>query len=159
MFSKEPTQALAVLEQWRDETLNKQDDTPIFIAIKDTQTVFNGYGAQETCDMLFDALLSPCMPAYLVCQNADLWNRLLDAVCDYQQGRIDLVSCKTLPAISTATLFTFKNSAHSDFLTKISCYRKKNVLVQAGVLEKINKLGLLDPEATILGDGTAVGMI
>lgn len=159
MFSKEPTQALTVLEQWRDETLNKRDDTPIFIAIKDTQTVFNGYGAQETCDMLFEALLSPCMPAYLVCRNVDLWNRLLDAVRGYQQGRLDLVSGKTLPAISTATLFNFKTSAHSDFLTKVYCYRKKNVLVSAGVLEKIHRLGLLDPEATIMDDGTAVGKI
>jgi hypothetical protein len=48
----------------------------LFIAVKSTQTVFNGYGAQETCNMLVEALIYPTMSTASVCSDEDIWNNL-----------------------------------------------------------------------------------
>lgn len=155
--SQEPAAARAVLENWRQKSISSQDDTPIFIAVKNTQKVFNGYGAQETCDMLYMAILSPCMPAYLVCRNDVLWKRFSEAVVNYQRQRLDLVSGTDLPAISGKQVIFMNTKAHEKFIGTVSCYRKKQVKVHRDCLKLYHSLGLLDPDATIQDDGTAVG--
>lgn len=129
----------------------------IFLAVKNTQSAFNGYGAQETCDMLFEAILHPLMPAYLVCQNDTLWKRLCDAVISYQKGRLDLATGNQFPIISKSTTIQMRSSAHERFLRTIYCYRKKTVKVDKKHLEDLRSLGLLDPHATIQEDGRAIG--
>ena len=80
------------LEGWHLSRIKDCDDTPIFLSVKNSQMVFNGYGAQKTCNMLFEALLSPCMPTFAVCEDSQLWNRVKTEVFDYQEIHLDLVN-------------------------------------------------------------------
>lgn len=76
------------------------DRTPVFLAVKANQRVFNGYGAQETSDMLFTAIIHPRMPVSLVCKDDDLWDRLYTRIVGYQKERIELLkpAPKPVPA-------------------------------------------------------------
>ncbi|TFK58102.1 hypothetical protein BDN72DRAFT_731871, partial [Pluteus cervinus] len=81
----EPEAAHTSLIAWRDKCLrdNNQKDCPIFVAVKSNQLVFNGYGAQETCDMLLEAFILPTMPASMVCADDAVWSRFSQAVSTY----------------------------------------------------------------------------
>ena len=48
----EPQAACNSLARWREQAIKMRNDMAIFLTIKGNQQVFNGYGAQETCDML-----------------------------------------------------------------------------------------------------------
>jgi len=70
----EPQAACDTLAHWREQAIKMRNDMAIFLAIKGNQQVFNGYGVQETCDMLCGALIHPCMPVYQLCVDDVLWN-------------------------------------------------------------------------------------
>jgi len=44
-----------------------------------------------TC-YVFEALLSPCMPTFAVCEDSQLWNRVETEVFDYQEICLDLIN-------------------------------------------------------------------
>lgn len=155
MHSAEPADALAVLDAWRASQIRHLNDTPIFLAVRSNQKVFNGYGAQETCDMLFQSLLSPLMPAYLVCSHLQLWERFKTAVIEYQAKRIQIINDKLLPFVSGPRPFFMNVDGHNRFLMHVSTYRRKTVLVDQPLLTLLHNLGLLDPLATIQGDGSS----
>jgi hypothetical protein len=148
------------LDQWRLSRIKDEDPTPIFLSVKNNQKVFNGYGAQETCDMLFEALIFPCMSTFAVCQDPDVWQRFQKAVFDYQDIRWSLVHSKPLilPYISGLRPFRFNRDGHNKFLTHVSTYRRQFVKVDRDTLAKINNLNLLDFNATLQEDGTAPGI-
>lgn len=135
----------------------KHDDTPIFLAVKSEQRVFNGYGAQETCDMLFQALISPLMPTYLICQHPALWLRFKTAVLDYPVGRLRILQEEALPYVSGLRPFHMKRDAHYRFLKHVYSYRRKHVTVNQDMLSLIHELDLVDPTKTIADDGSAKG--
>ncbi|KAJ7680035.1 hypothetical protein B0H17DRAFT_1182162 [Mycena rosella] len=56
-----------------------------------TQTVFNGRGAQEATDLLILALIDPQMPTVYVCRDDITWARFRQAFIDYDKSRTDLV--------------------------------------------------------------------
>ena len=146
------------LNHWRQSRINDEDPTPIFLSVKNNQKVFNGYGAQETCDMLFQALILPCMPTYAVCKDPDVWHRFKTAVFEYQDIRLGLVRSKPLilPYISSLRPFRFNRDGHNKFLRHVSTYRRQSVKVEHDTLAKINELNLLDPNATLQDNGTAL---
>jgi hypothetical protein len=76
--------ASSVLDLWRQTCISKRNNNSIFCAVKSTQTVFNGYGRQETCDMLLKALIHPGMPAFAVCSDETVWARFKASVFSYQ---------------------------------------------------------------------------
>ena len=158
MHSTEPAHALAALEAWRASQVHHLNNTPIFLAVLSDQKVFNGYGAQETCDMLFLSLLSPLMPAHLVCSHLQLWERFKKAVIKYQADRIRIVGDKLLPFVSCNRPFFMNVDGHNRFLTHVSTYRRKNVLVDQPLLTCLHNLGLLEPSATIQDDGSGQGV-
>jgi len=79
------------LDCWQDSTASSFQDTPIFLEVKDNQRIFNGYGAQEACDMLVHALLHPCVPSYMIYQDPMLFDWFRDALISYHESRNDLV--------------------------------------------------------------------
>lgn len=144
------------MEAWRISRINQRDDTPIFLSVKGTQKVFNGYGAQETCDMLFEALLSPCMSTHAVCENEGIWARFKRAVLDYQDTRICIVttSPSILPYVSGYRPFRFNPNGHSKFLKYVSTYRRRYVKVDREQLKLINDLNLLNRNDELQADGS-----
>lgn len=147
------------LERWRLSRIEDRDNTPIFLAIKNNQRVFNGYGAQETCDMLFEALLSPFMPAFAICEDPQLWNRFETALFDYQETRLDLINSipSILPFVSGRRPFRFDRNGHNLFLMHVSTYRRQYIKANSDQLAKLNKYNLLNPNAILQNDGRAVG--
>lgn len=146
-----------------------RDSTPIFVAIKSNQCVFNGYGAQETSDMLFTALIHPCMPVSLVCKDDQLWARLYSRVIGYQKERVELLEPMT-PAegvrrtrgrlwhhVSSDLAFRMNADGHKRFIRGVLTYRRKAVNIDRQLMEQMMMMGLLNPNATIQDDGTAKG--
>jgi hypothetical protein len=117
--------------------------------------VFNGYGAQETCDMLVNALIYPTMPAFAVCSDDPVWARFKTAVFGYQKERVEIVM--TLPYVSGPRPFRFNKDSHGRFLVHVFSYRRSHVKVNQDTLTKIQSLGLLDPGAMIQNNGIAKG--
>lgn len=116
MHSTEPVDALATLDTWKASQIRHLNDTPIFLAVRSNQKVFNGYGAQETCDMLFHSLFSPLMPAHLVHSHPQLWERFKRAVIEYQANCIQIVEDKLFPFVSGPQPFFMNKDAHNRFL-------------------------------------------
>lgn len=84
----EPEEAQRIRDEWREKILTSQSWVPIFQIVKTTQSVFNGYGAQETSDMLFAARIHPRMPCYLVCKDDELWKSFNHQAATYSQELI-----------------------------------------------------------------------
>lgn len=130
--------------------------------IKSNQRVFNGYGAQETCDMLFLAFIHPFMPASVVCKSNDIFDRLSKSLVNYRKDHhnllFDLVHRSYLPLTSGHRPFAFLLSAHKYFLQKaVLCSRRHQIKVDQDTLNELHKLHLLTPEATYDKDGLATG--
>ena len=119
--------------------------------------VFNGYGAQETCDMLVEALIHPAMPVVAVCTDDTVWARFSTAVFSYQKERVRIATASQLPYVSGPRSFRFDKDGHHRFLKHVSSYRRTQVKVNQDTLTKIDTLGLLNPCAVIQNDGSAVG--
>jgi hypothetical protein len=151
---------LHALNLWRETSIVKNDQSPIFIAVKSTQTVFNGYGAQETCDMLVEALIYPTMPTVSVCSGEDIWKRFKDKVISYQKERVSIaLTTRTslmLPYVSNDRPFRFDIKGHNLFLSHVSAYRRSHVKVDQEELDKMQALGLLNPLAILQDDGRAI---
>jgi hypothetical protein len=148
------------LDHWRLSRINDADAMPIFLSVKNNQKIFNGYGAQETCDMLFQALISPCMPMFAVCHDPDIWHQFKTVLFDYQDIRLELVKSKPiiLPYVSGSRSFHFNRDGHNRFLRHVSTYRRQSVKVDRDTLAEINELNLLDSNATLQDNGSALGM-
>jgi len=148
------------LDIWRKSSIDKSDDTPIFSAVKTNQEVFNGYGAQETSDMLFEALIHPAMSTFDICRDETVWARFKAAVFSYQKERIQLATAtpSKLPYVSGPLPFRFDKDGHHRFLAHVSTYRRTHVKVTQERLSKIQALGLLIPSAIIQSNGVATGM-
>lgn len=126
--------------------------------MKSTQTVFNGYGAQEATDMLVLALIHPNMPAFEVCGNEELWERFVRTLKIYSLDRLSLAnSSRGLPYVSSAWPFRFRKNAHVKYLLYISCYRRQSVNLGLDIVWTAHDLNLFNPEAVIQPDGLAVG--
>jgi hypothetical protein len=149
------------LDIWRQTCISKKDGTPIFCAVKLAQTVFNGYGAQETCDMLVEALIHPAMPTLAVCSDEIVWARFTDAVFSYQKERVRIATAtpSPLPYVSGAHPFRFDKDGHHRFLVHVSAYRRSHVKVTQDTLSKMQALGLLTPSAIIQSNGYATGKL
>ena len=146
--------SLSLLE-WRRSAIQKKNMTPIFAAVKATQTVFNGYGAQETCDMLIYALLSPAMPAYAICCDSELWTRFEKTIFDYQKKRLELATARpvVLPYVSGIHPFRFNVDGHNRFLAHVLGYKRSHVKVDKSLLEQMLAMNLLNPSAIIQNNG------
>ncbi|KAK6971850.1 hypothetical protein R3P38DRAFT_3140101 [Favolaschia claudopus] len=157
VHSHEPDAKVAALETWRREMVDTKDCTPIFLAMKATQTVFNGSGAQEATDQLQEAFISPLMPACQVCQSNSVWQRFKTVVLEYEATReaLALPSSK-LPYVSGPRPFRFNSNAHKLYHAFISTYRRSRVRFTKERLEMAHNLGLFDPQAIIQADGRAI---
>lgn len=148
------------LDKWRTRMLKNKSKTPIFEAIKSSQHAFNGYGAQETCDMLaVYAILWPGMPVSLVCKEVKLWRQLLEATFAYQRDHIRALEEGHFPSVSGSRPFRAYADAHERFLAGIPCCRRRFVHVSIDVLNMYNSLSLLKPHQVIGRNGKAEGKI
>ena len=129
----EEHKAISALNLWRNASIAKNDQTPIFIAVKSTQKVFNGYGAQETCDMLVEALVYPTMPTASLCSDEDIWTRFKNKVISYQKERVSIAlatgSSTMLPYVSSEQPFQFNIKGHNTCLSHVYAYRRSYVKV------------------------------
>lgn len=158
MYHQEPTATLKRLETWRLETVDAGDLTPIFEAIKTTQAVFNGCGAQEATDLLLLAFIHVQMPAVYVCVHPETWSRFLATLIEYDADRATLVRPKKpLPYISGPRPFRFNADGHRKYLNRIYSYRRSEVILTAEDLVTSHDLGLFLSDASIDPDGRARG--
>ncbi|KAJ7478782.1 hypothetical protein B0H11DRAFT_2423767 [Mycena galericulata] len=157
VYSQEPQATLEALSSWRAEVLRHPfDSTPIFASVKATQTVFNGFGAQEATDLLCLALIHPVMRSVDVCGHEEVWSRFVSAIIDYDKSRMDLaLPSSSLPFVSGDSPFRMNTDGHNGYLYHISCYRRSHVILDAARLEAAHKLGLFLPNAIIQPNGIA----
>ncbi|KAJ7180197.1 hypothetical protein C8R43DRAFT_941880 [Mycena crocata] len=160
VYSQEPDATLQALADWRRKIVRsraKSKNKPIFASIKDTQTVFNGSGAQEGTDLLTLAFIHPHMPAFDVCTSDAVWTRLLESIIEYDKNRIDLASpAAHLPYVSGARPFRMNNDGHKRFLGNITTYRRDYVVFTEARLIRAIELGLFQPNAVIQPDGRGI---
>ncbi|KAJ7176357.1 hypothetical protein C8R43DRAFT_1198025 [Mycena crocata] len=158
VYSQEPEETLKALEDWRARIRRfPKRKQPIFAAIKNTQTVFNGSGAQEGTDLVNLAFLHPQMPSFQVCNNYELWARLVKAVIDYDKNRIELALPEArLPYASGAMPFRMNYDGHKCFLSNITIYRREFVIFTEERLSFAIDLGLFQPNTEIQPDGRAI---
>lgn len=145
------------LQKWREVMRSSTLRTPIVVEVRNNQCVFNGYGAQESADMLFQALIHPVMPAHHICTNDLLFEHFSQAVIQYRQDQHTLINHPRLPLLSSAYPFIFRESAHRFFLQNISCFSRYHVPVTQQTLDILHQMQLVDPDAQIQPDGTAIG--
>ncbi|KAJ7817985.1 hypothetical protein B0H14DRAFT_3474170 [Mycena olivaceomarginata] len=131
--------------------------TSILNSMKTHQTAFNGSGAQEATDQLFVALIHPLMPARFVCQNDDLFDRLLDAVISYDKSRNDLLTPSLLPYVSGKKPIYMNHSGHTIYMRHVLCFKRTDVIFNAQRLQKAHELNLFQPNAIMQPDGRGVG--
>ena len=146
------------LEVWRSEMA--KNTKAIFLTVKETQAIFNGYGAQETSDMLFQALIHPATPTNVVCKNDSMWNDFKRAVVGYQAGQMDLIknlSNLGMSRVSKKEPFPFSHRPHAHFLQYVSTYRRDSVKVSSEVLDEMHKRKLLSPMAQLQENGHGQG--
>lgn len=154
------------LHQWRQSVVEKRnhDRKPIFLAVKGNQLVFNGYGAQETSDMLFEALILPNTSTYDVCKLDALWARFEAAVFNYQQERYKLIHAPQketkLSYISGPKPFRFNFEAHKHYVSSITTYRRQEIRITSERWSEIKKQGLINlfnPRARMQRNGIPIG--
>ncbi|KJA15364.1 hypothetical protein HYPSUDRAFT_58839 [Hypholoma sublateritium FD-334 SS-4] len=157
--------AVSGLHQWRQSVLQKRvrDQKPIFLSVKGNQLVFNGYGAQETSDMLFEALILPNTSTYDVCKLDALWARFEAAVFNYQQQCYSLIHAPQedtkLSYISGLKPFRFNYEAHKHYISSITTYRKMEIRITSARWSEIKNLGLINlfnPRARMQPNGIPI---
>jgi hypothetical protein len=159
----EEAELRAKLAAWRAKMIRTrtrnghESHIPIFKAVKSDQTVFNGYGSQEACDMLYLAMITPAMPAQLICRSKHLWDRFVEALFRYQRERIQILNRGYLPSVSGEGAFRMNADAHRRFLSHVSCYKRKFCMLSKDELENFHSLSLLNPSYVIGNTGKAVG--
>jgi hypothetical protein len=107
---------------------------PIFLQVKDNQRVFNGYGAQEACDMLSTTLIHPIMPSALVCKDEALLFQFRTAVIAYQLNWLKLAVHPKLPLLSGPRPFHMNSVAHKLYLQNVLCSHRARVTVDPPTL-------------------------
>lgn len=132
--------------------------------MKEHQDIFNGFGAQESCDTLFLALIHPLMPAQFVCSSKETWTRFRSTVIEQHMFRIqrilhpDMLGVSPLAYLSKESdPFKMNKHAHEAYAATIPCYRKKTVLLSSSQLDLAHKLGLFNKDGVLGEDGIAQG--
>ncbi|KAJ3554371.1 hypothetical protein NP233_g12435 [Leucocoprinus birnbaumii] len=153
----EPLEFTKSLAEWRKSRIRLRDNDPLWLSIKSNQKVFNGYGAQETNDMITNVGLHPLLPVRLLCLDETLWKDFEREVVIYQQRRVDLVLKKgsRLSSTSGARPFEFKRNAHKQFMSYVTVYRRETFKASQEFLDMANARGLGNPAATITGARSA----
>lgn len=131
--------------------------------MKERQDVFNGFGAQESCDCLFTALIHPLMPTVFVCKSNQLWARFRSTVIEQHNFRVDRVlnpkhlKLTPLPYLSGPDPFRMNTNAHQLYTAGIPCYRRALVKVSVDRLTLAHSMGLFEKDAVLGEDGIAKG--
>ncbi|KAJ4500573.1 hypothetical protein C8R41DRAFT_810021 [Lentinula lateritia] len=162
VYSSQPQETENVLEQFRREMSNSHSMSPIWSVMKERQDIFNGFGAQESCDTLFLALIHPLMPAQFVCSSKETWTRFRSTVIEQHMFRIqrilhpDMLGVSPLAYLSKESdPFKMNKHAHEAYAATIPCYRKKTVLLSSSQLDLAHKLGLFNKDGVLGEDGIA----
>lgn len=157
VYSLEPNRFLVSLDTWRRSIVDQKSSCPIFLQVKNNQLVFNGYGAQETSDMLSQAAIHPVMPSFFICQSDSLFTHFKENVIDYQKSRLDLCKHPRITSVSSFSPFRFNTSAHKFFLQRVLCSRRARVSVDVSTLAELHRRNLLNPNALLQDTGDADG--
>ncbi|KAJ7444374.1 hypothetical protein B0H11DRAFT_2089641, partial [Mycena galericulata] len=157
VYSQEPKETLECLTSWRQKTIVADDWMAIFEIMKSEQTVFNGTGAQEATDQLAMALIHPQMAAVHVCSDDALWRRFHYTIIKYDKNRTDLaLPGSPLPYVSGPRPFRLNQDGHNKYLSRISCYRRSEVVFDIATLNAAHENGLFLPKAIIQANGRAI---
>ncbi|KAE9384531.1 hypothetical protein BT96DRAFT_1007984 [Gymnopus androsaceus JB14] len=162
VYSTQPELTLQVLASFHSEVVRKNifDNTPVWQVMKEHQDVYNGFGAQEATDVLFDALIHSRMPISLICRNDTMWTRFSTAVAAHQEMQVyrvmdpDHLGAKALPYISN-TMFKMNTSGHQLYCADILCYQKEQVYLCQEKVEMANSMGVFNPAAILDETGVA----
>jgi hypothetical protein len=114
--------------------IDSESLVPIFLHVKVNQRVFNGYGAQEACDMLSRTLIHPIMPSALVFKDEALFCRFQIAVITYQLDQLKLAIHPKLSLLSGPQPFHMNSAAHKLYLQNILCSPWARVTVDSPTL-------------------------
>lgn len=152
------------LDKYRCENIDQTRMIPIWLDIKERQDIFNGFGAQESCDVLFSALIHPLMPTTYICCSETLWERLRRALIEHHLLRVNRVldpqslSLTPLPYLSGQNPFVMNTNGHKLYAAQVYCYRRSTVKLDAHQLTLAHTLGLFNPDAVLGTDGIATGL-
>lgn len=125
--------------------------------------MFNGYGAQETTDVLaVYCKLYPTHPVIFVLQSEELYQRLRDGVFAHSKKLLTLIPDNNLPLLTVLpggqgkgrVPFAFQHDAHKRYNALIDIARQEFYLADREWFDEAVSLGYLDPDSIILDDGT-----
>ncbi|KAL0577042.1 fatty acid synthase alpha subunit Lsd1 [Marasmius crinis-equi] len=150
---RERALAEAGWEEWRKSvTRQKKGVKSAYLAIKSNAKVFNGLGAQETCDVLTRALIHPLMPIRVVCSTESIWNRLTTAIRTHFSNVEELVFKLKPPLahVSSQLPIRMMDRQHQRFVRLgVFSYRRSSVFVTGQWLQDAHELNLFDTNGYI----------
>ncbi|KAJ3885488.1 hypothetical protein GG344DRAFT_82661 [Lentinula edodes] len=166
VYSTQPVETGQVLDCFRQEVLALPPAQTlriptIWTTMKERQDVFNGFGAQESCDALFLALIHPLMPVTLLCGSDLMWTRFRTTVIDQHIFRVqrvlspEKIGAERLPYISCQSPFRMNTHGHKLYTAGIPCYRREFVKLSTEQLTLAHNIGLFNKDAVLGDDGVA----
>lgn len=137
--------------------------SPIWSMMKERQDIFNGFGAQESCDCLFIALIHPLMPTAFICKSDTIWIRFCSTLQEQHLFRVQRVlepkvlKLTPLPYLSRKDPFYFNANAHKLYAAGIPCYRRSSIKLSVETLTLAHSMCLFNMDAVLEEDGVARG--
>ncbi|MGH7238965.1 MAG: hypothetical protein ACREHG_02750 [Candidatus Saccharimonadales bacterium] len=137
----------------------------IYDAIKLQQDIFNGYGSQESSDLLLYCRIHPRMPVSKICGNDTLFARFSHVVINYQLELYNRFLSRDapnrLPLISPHNMLTpfyFNQTGYDTFIQSVRTFRRTYVYMTFEELKAYEEDDLWNPLAVIQPDGSAKGL-
>ncbi|KAK7050766.1 hypothetical protein R3P38DRAFT_2687100 [Favolaschia claudopus] len=147
----EPGEALADLDQWRQEVLKEGTDTPIIDVLLKPDGPGGGVGQHLANDLLFCCALHPDTPADILCEDDDLYGSLRENFPTFMakfSSKTYVARCGGTP--NTGNPFSFNLTSDTNFLRGfVQVYRKEEVRVPATLYDLYQSRGLLDAQHII----------
>ncbi|KAI5885432.1 uncharacterized protein SCHCODRAFT_01176814 [Schizophyllum commune H4-8] len=159
----EPEEALRTLKNWRINSLanKKFNSTPIGLVMRQSQHLFNGLGANESCDVCCLALIPPYAAVTWVLSNQAVFDRLVRTYLAFSAAIPALVASWPDTIVPVRMVddkkhkpFAFNSHGHTKFLHTAPCYRRKAPFLKVQLVREGVRLGLYSPTATFVAKAT-----
>ncbi|KAG6815735.1 hypothetical protein H0H93_009111 [Arthromyces matolae] len=144
----------SAMEAWRARVISRQAlyaSAIVDVMEMNTTLVFEGFGRHLANDFLHLLAIFPGTPAYVICDDDSQYRRFKNAIPPYMaQWRSPeyLKSCGG--STNSLNPFAFNTTSNRNYTSQhIHVFRRCEVLVDANLFNRYQRLGLLDPNHTI----------
>ena len=129
--------------------------------MRQSQHLFNGLGANESCDVCCLALIPPYAAVTWVLSNQAVFDRLVQTYLAFSAAIPALVASWPDTIVPVRMVddkkhkpFAFNSHGHTKFLHTAPCYRRKAPFLKVQLVREGVRLGLYSPTATFVAKAT-----